>query len=121
MKKILTLIFMVFALMFGSQSLTNNIAEAADMYVGNMDGCEIYVQTETVRNNNTYVSVTTKSVRNNSWIGSETWYFDNVTGHWRYNTETMEKKAAKKGICANTTIVIQGSIVENILNIALQY
>ena len=36
-------------------------------------------------------------------------------------TETMEKKAAKKGICANTTIVIQGSIVENILNIALQY
>ena len=87
---------------------TISSVSAADVWVDHWDSenKDIYVVEDTISGNSTDFSVVVKEVRNGRLINQQSWYFNKFkTDFWRYQTDGMRIKAAKKGIGAPMSVV----------------
>ncbi len=105
MKKLLLVPAFMLAFFFSTISSVS----AADVWVEHWDSenKDIYVVEDTISGNSTDFSVVVKEVRNGRLINQQSWYFNKFkTDFWRYQTEEMRIKAAKKGIGAPMSVVM---------------
>ena len=111
LKKMLTLTFFTF-IAIGILFLPQR-AFAQDVWVGNDDGSELYLISDTIHSpSENAVKVTVKYVRNGELDKVDLWSFGCFKGEWRYSTEKMRQR----GI---TSRVIESGLSGRILNYCL--
>ena len=72
---------------------TSQMASAADVWIGNDMGADIYVISDTIYSENeNAVKVSAKSVKNGKLENVDLWSFGYFKGEWRYSTDKMRQR-----------------------------
>jgi hypothetical protein len=94
-------------LVIGGQFIGINTASAQDVWAGNIDGYEVWVDTDSISGGSNYARTATKYVKNGTLVKRVTWNFSKFkTDSWRYRTSTMGN---------NTSVVIANDVSHRIL------
>ena len=72
---------------------SSQMAYAADVWIGNDGGTELYVISDTIYSENeNAVKVSVKSVKNGKLVNIDLWSFGKFRSEWRYTTDKMRQR-----------------------------